>query len=729
MSRRPFLWFLACFIALALVFGSGPAARAASNDEEVEALVLSVLEGDYLNTQFKDAIEKLELAKQACESKKACSPKVRAKVYIAIGTVQAGGFKDTGKAKEAFVVALKEDPTASLFGDYITPEVQKAFNDARGVASASTGSIEVKPGQERKPKKVYEGGVKPPRGWKSGEAYFYYREAQQAERDRDWVTCNDYAQAALAAENRPEIRMVAASCEERAGLWIEALADYKIVADTAGSAKYKLYTTATRARAKDKELREKIPKLVIQKPAKVTDLVVKMNDTVVPPEKIGGEIWVNPGQRVIQATGKIEGAEVEFEQVINAAEGETATIDIQLVPKGSKDRKTVRCVLEAKTQDEVAKCLGTASGASDLTKRMSLEVSGYHDSDHVDVVTPAILFGIESPTSGWGVNGSFLVDVVTAASADIISTASPRWTEVRYVPSIGGHKKFGDVDVELHGSASIEPDYLATGGGATVSVDLVQKTITPSLGYDFGYDISGRSGTAFDVFSRDIYRHAISLATTFVLDKATIFTPSLSAIFEIGDTAKPYRFIPGFDPAIVPLVPPGLSVEGVAEARAAERLLEQVPMSRQRWAIAGRVARRFSSSTLRLSERLYIDNWGLKASTTDAMYLVDVTDTVRVWPHFRFHGQSGVSFWQLAYPVARDQENNTLTVPPNRVGDKELGPMLAATLGSGGRLEFGEKKEFALSLTVEVVYSRYLNHLYILQKFGYFGATAFEMEF
>jgi hypothetical protein len=714
------------------MLGRGHVARAASNDEEVEALVQSVLEGDYLNTQFKDALEKLELAKQACEAKKACSPKVRAKVYIAIGTVQAGGFKDMGKAKDAFVIALKEDPTASLFGDFITPEVQKAYNDARGVATSSTGAAGVKPAQERTPKKVYKGGTKPPRGWKSGEAYFYYREAQQAERDREWITCNDYAQAALAAENRPEIRMVAATCEERAGLWIEALADYKVVADTAAGAKYKLYTTATRARAKDKELREKIPKLILRKPAKVTDLVVKMNDSVVPPEKVGGEIWVNPGQRVIQATGKIEGVDLEFEQVVDAVEGETATIDIRLAPKGSKDKTTVTCVLKATTREEVAKCLGTSTESSigaDLTKTLALEISGYHDSDNVDVLTPALALTIESPTGGWGLNASFLVDVVTAASADIIATASPRWTEVRPVPSLGGHKKFGDVDVGLDGSVSIEPDYLAIVAGASVSADLAQKMITPSLSYGFGYDLAGRSGTAFDVFSREIHRHSVNLAMQFILDKATFITPSFTMMVELGDTSKPYRYIPMFAPEIVPLVPAGLSIEGVAEARVAERVLEQVPLERYRYAIGAFAARRFSASTLRLSERLYIDSWGLKASTTDAEYLIDVTDTIRVSPHFRFHGQSGVSFWQLAYAAARDQTTNSLKLPAFRAGDKELGPMLGLTLGSGARFELGEKKEYAVSFKAEMIYSRYLNHLYILQRFGYFGATTLEMEF
>jgi hypothetical protein len=154
-----------------------------------------------------------------------------------------------------------------------------------------------------------------------------------------------------------------------------------------------------------------------------------------------------------------------------------------------------------------------------------------------------------------------------------------------------------------------------------------------------------------------------------------------------------------------------------------------VPLSRQRWALSARAARRFSSSTLRLFERLYIDSWGIKASTTDAELLFDVTDTVRIWPHLRFHAQSGADFWKIAYAAQRDVASNTITIPALRAGDRELGPMLALTFGGGARFTFGEKKEYGLALKADVIYTRFLEHLYILQRFGYFGATSFEMEF
>src|SRR5438045_4601137 len=65
--------------------------------------------------------------------------------------------------------------------------------------------------------------------------------------------------------------------------------------------------------------------------------------------------------------------------------------------------------------------------------RVSLETSGYHDTDHVDVITPTLAAGLTDPVGGWSLEGSYLVDAVSAASGDIVSSATPHWTERRHV--------------------------------------------------------------------------------------------------------------------------------------------------------------------------------------------------------------------------------------------------------------------------------------------------------
>jgi hypothetical protein len=350
------------------------------------------------------------------------------------------------------------------------------------------------------------------------------------------------------------------------------------------------------------------------------------------------------------------------------------------------------------------------------------EVSAYKDDQAVEVLSPAISVGAESSTDGWGVSGSFLVDVVTAASPDIVSTASPRWTETRYVPGLSGHKRIGDVDVSAAGGVSLEPDYTAIAAGVGVSVDLRDKTVTPALRYGFGYDISGRAGTPFSVFSNEIQRHSITGALTLVLDRQTILVPTVDVVLEIGDTSKPYRFLPTFSAATAADLENGAAIEEVNRVRTPVRLDEEVPEDRQRYAVSGLLARRFASFTLRLEERLYVDSWGVMATTTDATLPIDLGDVVRVWPHARFHAQKGADFWERAYvvePTARG-----FSAPALRAGDRELGPLLGMTGGGGIRLG-GDT--MGLVLSADAFYSLFLDHLYASSRIAGFGALGYEL--
>ena len=727
MSRRSPNPAVAIVVVLALLgVLARPSSAAAPNDIEIEALVRGVLDTEYVASHFDDALAKLELAKQACEGA-SCSSGVRAKVFIALGTVYAGGLKKPEAARDAFANALREDATAGLVAGHVSPDIERAFEAAKGgsasgAAGASPTQSQPEPGATRT-RRPFPGG-KTPRGWRSGEAAFDYEQALDAEQNRLWADCASDARASFELEARATTRFLVASCEERGGRWIEAISDYEAAAEL--GARSGLADTAAKARSRARQLRVKVPKIVLRKPARAEDVDAAIDGVALQRSQIGGEIWANPGARVVSARGTIANVPLEFEQTVDAAEGETSVVDVVLAPKGARvGGKTLKCFLDARTRDDFNRCMnGGVFGTDDFTLRFGSELSTYHDTDHVDVVSPAVLANVENPTEGWGFGGSMLVDVVTAASADIVATASPRWREVRYVPTLSGHKKFGETDVGLHAALSREPDYLATSVGASVSTELRQKTITPSLSYDFAHDVSGRSGTPFDVFSHTIHRHGIDAASTFVIDKATILSASFTAVLEDGDTSKPYRYVPMFREGIAPLVRPGQSIDSVNAARQPERVLEQLPTNRERWAVAGRVAHRFAQSTVRLEQRLYTDSWGLKAATTDLRYLYDVTPRIRVWPHARFHGQSAVDFWQLAY-VSQPTTTGT-KVPALRTGDRELGPLVGLTLGAGTRVALGDGDRWAVTVAGDVVYTRFLDHLFILERFGVLGALGLE---
>ena len=119
----------------------------------------------------------------------------------------------------------------------------------------------------------------------------------------------------------------------------------------------------------------------------------------------------------------------------------------------SGDQTVARKEDKAQKEAEVGKAPEDAT-----TKHVSLDVAGYTDSDHVSVFTPSVTGSIDNVITGAAIRGSYLVDVVSAASVDIVSTASRRWTEARQAGSAEVEYKPHDFGVSIAGSTSSEPD-------------------------------------------------------------------------------------------------------------------------------------------------------------------------------------------------------------------------------------------------------------------------------
>lgn len=351
----------------------------------------------------------------------------------------------------------------------------------------------------------------------------------------------------------------------------------------------------------------------------------------------------------------------------------------------------------------------------------SSEVAGYADSDHVYVVSPTVAGSVANPTAGWSAGGRYLVDVVSAASVDIVSTASRRWEEVRHAGSVNGSYKPGAFGVSGSGDVSIEPDYQSYTGGISLTQDLLNKNLTLLGGYSYGHDIGGRHGTPFSVFSHKLDIHGFKAGGTVLLDRATVLSVVGDLIFENGDPSKPYRYVPLFAPGTQ--VSRGASVDEVMQLRTSARVLEQLPLTRNRYALSGRLAHRFSTSTVRLDERGYIDTWGMKATTTDARWLFDA-GRFELGPHARVHAQTGVSFWQRAYELRPGFD-----FPALRTGDRELSPILNLTGGGSVRWHLGPAsapRSWALGLDAGLTWTRYFDALYITQRLS--GVTALSLE-
>jgi hypothetical protein len=142
-----------------------------------------------------------------------------------------------------------------------------------------------------------------------------------------------------------------------------------------------------------------------------------------------------------------------------------------------------------------------------------------------------------------------------------------------------------------------------------------------------------------------------------------------------------------------------------------------------------RFSHRFDDSTLILWDRAYADSWGLLAGTSDARWVLELSRRVSVWPHFRFHTQSQVSFWRRAYvgSIASGQ----VVIPEYRTGDRELGPLWSATLGPGLRFDLGsdDPDTASVELGVEGTYTDFRDTLYIDHRWAGLAVAGFSARF
>jgi hypothetical protein len=358
---------------------------------------------------------------------------------------------------------------------------------------------------------------------------------------------------------------------------------------------------------------------------------------------------------------------------------------------------------------------------SNLSGKVGTDVAEYADTDHVFVFTPSVSGSVSNPTAGWTVGGNYLVDVISAASVDIVSTASRRWEEVRQEGSVNGSYHPGNFGVGAIATVSREPDYLSLNGGVSVTQDLLNKNLSWLISYQYGHDVEGVTGTPFSVYSHEIERHSFKGGVTLVLDRATVASVIGDVIVESGDQSKPYRYVPLFEPGV--RVPVGASITEVNELRVSERPLESLPLSRQRFALSGRLAHRFRGATLRVDDRIYADTWGLEATTTDARYLWDL-GRFEVGPHARVHAQTPVDFWERAYTLGPG-----FTYPAFRTGDRELGPLVNMTAGGSFKAGLGSHAtpmSWVLGVDVNGTWTRFLDDLYITQRLSCVGGLSLE---
>lgn len=715
-------------VALALVLGFAPGARAASVDDTTAASVQQVLTDDYGSAAFGPAKTKLMALLDKCAKAK-CSAATKAHIFVALGMV-ASQLGAADEAKNQFVSALQLSATASLPISGTTPNIRNEWAEAQKIV-APAPVAEPPPPPTPAPAAPAAPIVGKIPGWNSTTAFQLASAGLASDLAGKLDECISKDKESLALEEQPRTRMHLASCERRSGKLLDALRD-NTKALQGGMEKHDTLVMRA-ARDKVTDLLARIPHVTFVVPAGITDLGVTFDDRAVPNDALSKRFSIDPGKHTVHAEGAQGSIPLTFDEEYDVKEGELLTVTLALKSQGSEylTPGQLKCMLGAKSQEEVVKCL--PQDQKSLVVKIGLEGALYTDTNSVNVASPSMNANIASPTAGWNVGGNFLVDVVTAASPDVVSSASRRFRDRRYAGALNGGYKYKFVGVQAMSNLSIESDYVSAGGGVALTADLRDKLLTPRLAYSYSHDTIGRSTTPFSVFSHTLETHNVEAGLTMVLSPRTLLLVSATAQFERGDQSKPYRYIPLFDPSLVGRIPVGATIDLVNRTRLPLRPIEQLPTERDRYAVGVRLAHRIPSlgATLRLDERLYFDTWATKATTTDGRLVVDAGRRIRVWPHARFNAQTGTSFYQLAYAAVLNQDGS-ISVPLYRTTDRELSPLITLTGGAGIRVGLTHpdaKAQVGLTLQGDVMYTRFLNALYETSRTAVYGTFGMDAEF
>ncbi len=328
--------------------------------------------------------------------------------------------------------------------------------------------------------------------------------------------------------------------------------------------------------------------------------------------------------------------------------------------------------------------------------RLASGVLVYADDDNTRVT--------KSTTSGSVTHGqntaraTIAFDFITAASVDLVSSASPRgFQEQRTQVDCGGEHNAGD-GTRFNGGYNLshEPDYLTHAMRLGGQHELFERHLVVATSYGVSLSQVGRRNDT--AFSRRRYGHDLDLTLTRIINRK--LAADLSYILSLvrGFQANAYRYVRLYAPT------GGTHLTAVSEHTPSERTRHSL-VGRLRW-------RALPSVFLHSSYRAYADTWGMVAHTLSVRALWNPGGgALALALRGRGHVQGAVSFYQRRYLTFPE-------VPDLRTGDKELGRMWTAL--AGAHLEWSPRATWANGLHVgagaDWLLMRYLDFAFLSRR-------------
>jgi len=243
-----------------------------------------------------------------------------------------------------------------------------------------------------------------------------------------------------------------------------------------------------------------------------------------------------------------------------------------------------------------------------------------YDGGGVEASGPSLLVR-KSLFDKVSLSGTYYVDMVSNASIDVVTTASP-FKERRTEYGLSADYLYRDALVTVATSSSDEPDYKADGVSIDVSQEVYGGMTTVNMGFSRGKDKVGKKGDFgfFDYAKHWRYR----LGVTQILTPRWLASLGFEAVSDEGFLGSPYRAARVFG-AFVP---------------------ERNPRTRSSRSIKlSTVAEVRPRTSIHAEYRYFYDTWDIKAHTFQAGASGYVGESFQIDGYVRFYKQSKALFY------------------------------------------------------------------------------------
>jgi hypothetical protein len=273
----------------------------------------------------------------------------------------------------------------------------------------------------------------------------------------------------------------------------------------------------------------------------------------------------------------------------------------------------------------------------------------YYREESTRVLAPIVQATVDAPDERFTIGAAYMLDAITSAS---IAAGSAElggdivFTELRHEVTATAGSRLKDWQLGAFFRYSTETDYIGRAVGAFVARDLLQRSVTLSLGYDLQFDRIYRIIGAFgqrapwcggEVMVDDcrnegtgggsnfLQIHHVRGTYTHALHKNVLAQFVAGYAHQRGPLDNPYRRL--------------LIINGLPETHP-KRRNRFVTSANVRWTIPK------ARLTFEPYYTFYADDWKMRAHTPELRIHVRAARHLRLRARYEYYHQSGTFFWR-----------------------------------------------------------------------------------